>query len=222
MRAAAVLATLIAALVAAAPAAADINDSVTFGKPANGRQSLTVEFSSTTGGPAVHVVGTYRQVPPTTTVASCPDRLAANHDTRLVDATTPAGKAYSIGNGTTLPLQLFTVCNYRGDVLSSAVVGGTFQQSVPEGGKQAIGVGLAIFPRPGGRARFAVKVIGLRKGRMQIQRKVGGHWRTRAHGRFRHGRGSRTLRIRRGQHWRVRVSATRHTRAGISPVIDVR
>jgi hypothetical protein len=217
------LSLLVAALVLAAPASADIHDAITFGPPANGAQSLTVTFSDTFAGAAVHVVSTYRQVPPTTTVASCPDRLADNHDTRLVDATTPAGAPYSIGRSVSLPLQLFTVCNYRRDLLSSDVVGGTFQQSVPGGGRRAIGVGLTLFPRPGHRARFAVRVIGLRSGRMQIQRRVGRHWRTRAHGRFRHGKGTKTLGgVRRGQHWRVRVSATKRTRAGTSPVIDIR
>jgi hypothetical protein len=217
------LTLLVAGLVLAAPASADINDAITFGPPANGRQSLTVTFASTTATPAVHVVSTYRQVPATTTVAACPDRLGDNHDARLVDATSPAGAPYSIGRSVSLPLQLFTVCNYRSDRLSSDVVGGTFQQTVPGGGRRAIGVGLTLFPRPGHRARFAVRVVGLRSGRMQIQRRIGRHWRTKGHGRFRHGRGTKTLGgVRRGQHWRVRVSATKRTRAGTSPAIDIR
>jgi hypothetical protein len=216
-------ALLLAALVLAAPARADINDAVTFGTPTAGRQSLTVTFSSTTGGAAVHVVSTYRQVAPTTTTAQCANHLADNHDPRLVDATTPPAQPYSIARSTTLPLQLFTVCNYRGEALSSDVVGGTFQQSAPGGGKRAIGVGLTLFPLLGHRGRFVVRVNGLRSGRLQIQRKVGRHWRTRAHGRFRHGRATKTLSgVRRGQHWRVRVSATKQTRAGTSPVIDIR
>lgn len=217
-------ALLVAALVFAAPASADINDAITFGKPAGGRQTLTVTFSSTTGLSAVHVVSTYRQVSSSTTTAQCANRLADNHDTRLVDATTPAGAPYSIGQSATLPLQLFTVCNYRGDVLSSDVVGGTFEQTVPGGGgKRAIGVGLTLFPLLHHRGRFVVLVNGLRSGQLQIQRKVGRHWRTKAHVRFRHGKATKTLGgIRRGQHWRVRVWATKHTRTGTSPAVDIR
>jgi hypothetical protein len=216
-------ALLLAALVVATPASADINDAITFGKPTGGRQTLTVTFSSTTGLPAVHVVSTYRQVSSSTTTAQCANHLADNHDTRLVDATTPAGAPYSIGQSATLPLQLFTVCNYRGDVLSSDVVGGTFEQTAPGGGKRAIGVGLTLFPLLRHRGRFVVRVNGLRSGQLQIQRKVGRHWRTKAHARFRHGKAAKTLGgIRRGQHWRVHVSATKHTRAGTSPAVDIR
>jgi hypothetical protein len=202
-------------LAFAGAAEATVGLTEVWGKPANGRQTLTVTLYDDTGNGAVTLYLTYRRVdnnaPPE---HPCATTMAANPDTRLVDSLAEGPAPYSVTRSVSLPLGIYAVCHYSADNASTVLADATLLSEGVGGHYTAprvarpTRIGLALAQR-GTTGTFFGPLWGTNTGKVLIQRQSNGHWSTVKSCRAIHTRFVTRVSVRHGSRYRAQLVGTK-------------
>jgi hypothetical protein len=215
-------------LTQAGAAHATVGSTEVWGTPAHGRQTLTVTLYDDIGGSAATLYLTYRRVdndaPPD---EPCVATMATNPDTRLVDGLAAGPAPYSVTRSVSLPLGLYGVCYYiaaggstvpADAALVSSGIGGHY--TAPRTPRPTR-IGLTLR-QAGTTGTFSGPLWGTNTGKVLIQRRSHGHWRTVKSCRAIHTRFSTRATVRRGSIYRARLVGTTVYAASTSNTLRAR